>query len=75
MFLLLSTVVAVTAAADCRTFNDMIIGSDSILTVPNVTDVGACCTLCQNNDGCIAFTFDTRSQICFLKVSHALHLP
>jgi len=75
MFLLLSAVVAVAAAADCQTFDGVVIGSDFIVSIPNVADVGACCTQCQNNAGCIAFTFDTNSQTCFLKVQDALRLP
>jgi hypothetical protein len=72
MFLLLTAVVAAVAASDCQTFNGIELGSDFIAKASNVGDAGLCCSMCQANVTCIAFTYDLASKICFLKVQLTL---
>eukprot|EP00045_Choanoeca_perplexa_P010797 m.111852 g.111852 ORF g.111852 m.111852 type:complete len:819 (-) comp15400_c0_seq1:93-2549(-) len=64
---LLSVLTLASADVCSNLAKDMVIGANFIANVPNVSDVGACCKLCVDHDGCLAFTYDLNSNSCFLK--------
>jgi hypothetical protein len=68
MFLLLTAMMAAVAAKDCQTFNGIELGSDFIANFANVGDAGLCCSMCQANASCIAFTYALDDKNCYLKV-------
>ena len=55
------------AELTCSFFNNVIIGEDSI-DLQSASSAADCCNKCNANDMCIAFTFDTDSKDCYLKV-------
>lgn len=67
MRVLLSVVLAVTVAQEtCHLVNNVIIGEDSI-SMESAPSAAVCCTKCNQNPDCIAFTFVVNGGICYLK--------